>query len=94
MAEFCLECYNMIHGTNFDKRDLVISKELDHCEHCNSWKPAVVKMKAFHSWLPECPRRGKSNASASPTTKSQLQHCLSHNVRPKRPAKRRPGKKT
>ncbi len=42
MAEFCLDCWNRMNGTNYDKRKYVISKDLDLCEGCASLKHVIV----------------------------------------------------
>lgn len=42
MAEFCLDCYNKECGTQYTKKDVVISEELELCETCGQWKPVVV----------------------------------------------------
>ena len=31
MAEFCLDCWNELNGTNYSKRKYVVSKDLDLC---------------------------------------------------------------
>lgn len=43
MAEFCLDCWNKLNGTNDTQRDWVLSEELDLCEGCGQWKQVVVK---------------------------------------------------
>lgn len=40
MAEFCLDCWNRIHGTRFAPRD--VKTDLDLCEGCGQQKPVVV----------------------------------------------------
>lgn len=40
MAEFCLECFNRINGTDFRKKDVEL--EDDFCEGCAGWKPCVI----------------------------------------------------
>ena len=42
MAEFCLECWNRLNGTNHSKRKYIISKDLDLCEGCGEWKPVII----------------------------------------------------
>lgn len=49
MAEFCLECWNKINGTNDDKRKYILSKDLDLCEGCGELKPVIiVERKAYY----------------------------------------------
>lgn len=45
MAEFCLDCWNKLMGTNDPPRKYVISKELDLCEACGEWKPVIIRKK-------------------------------------------------
>lgn len=45
MAEFCLECWNKINGTNDPKSKYVLSKELCFCEECCYWKKVIVAPK-------------------------------------------------
>ncbi len=42
MAEFCLECWNRINGTNDKKSKYIISKDLDLCEECGKYKKVIV----------------------------------------------------
>jgi hypothetical protein len=39
MAEFCIECYNRIHGTDYKKGDVSCSRDL--CEGCGKVKPTI-----------------------------------------------------
>ena len=49
MAEFCLECWNKLNGTNDNERKYIISKDLDLCEECGEWKPVIVmERKKFY----------------------------------------------
>ena len=41
MAEFCLDCWNRINGTNDSPEKYIISKDLDLCEGCGEWKPVI-----------------------------------------------------
>lgn len=43
MAEFCLECFNKLNGTNYSKEDVILSTDL--CEGCGEVKPCVVGFK-------------------------------------------------
>jgi len=45
MAEFCLDCYNELNGTNDKSSKFIISKELDLCEGCGEYKQIVVAYK-------------------------------------------------
>ena len=42
MAEFCLECWNKINGTEGNERKYIISKDLDLCEGCGELKPVII----------------------------------------------------
>ena len=42
MAEFCLDCFNKINGTNDSEDDYIISDDLELCEGCGQWKHVVV----------------------------------------------------
>lgn len=42
MAEFCLDCWNELNGTNYSKRKYVVSKDLDLCEGCGEWKHVII----------------------------------------------------
>lgn len=42
MAEFCLECFNKIHGKNYTKHDVWL--ETDLCEECGEIKPCIVEL--------------------------------------------------
>lgn len=43
MAEFCLECFNRLGGTNYTRRDVVLDPDL--CEECGEVKPCVVVLR-------------------------------------------------
>lgn len=45
MAEFCLECWNKINGTNNPESMYVMSDELGFCEECGEIKSVVVMEK-------------------------------------------------
>ena len=51
MAEFCLECWNKINGTNHPESRYVMSKEVEFCEECWGLKRIVIKEKERHSLL-------------------------------------------
>lgn len=42
MAEFCLECWNELNGTNYGEEKYILSKELDLCESCEEYKQVVI----------------------------------------------------
>ena len=42
MAEFCLECFNIINETNDNEDKYIMSEDLDLCEGCGKWKNVVV----------------------------------------------------
>ena len=42
MAEFCLECWNQLNGTNDTKWRYVLSWEKDLCEGCGQYKRVIV----------------------------------------------------
>ena len=48
MAEFCLDCWNELNGTNDSPRKYVISRELDLCEGCGEYKHVIVRMKRYY----------------------------------------------
>ncbi|MGN1008494.1 MAG: hypothetical protein ACI4PV_06070 [Butyricicoccus sp.] len=43
MAEFCLECWNMLNDTKYTERELVLSHFPDLCEGCGQYKKVVVR---------------------------------------------------
>ena len=45
VAEFCLDCWNKINGTDDPPGKYVISRELDVCEECGEWKPIIIRVK-------------------------------------------------
>ena len=49
MAEFCLDCWNKINGTEDSDRKYILSKDLDMCEDCGEWKSVIImKRKAYY----------------------------------------------
>ena len=40
MAEFCLDCYNELHGTYYDDGD--VNLDYDLCEDCGEWKLTIA----------------------------------------------------
>jgi len=54
MAEFCLECWNKIMGTEDPKRKFVLSQKPDFCEECCQWKPVIIRVRKrylFFEWI-------------------------------------------
>lgn len=47
VAEFCLDCWNEINGTDETKDKYVYSKELDLCEGCGEWKHVIVRERGL-----------------------------------------------
>ena len=45
MAEFCLDCYNKLNGTNHRKSDVTLDDELDLCERCGEWKHCILSLE-------------------------------------------------
>lgn len=45
MAEFCLECWNKINGTDKPESKYVMSKEVTFCEECWEIKQVVIREK-------------------------------------------------
>ena len=57
MAEFCLDCWNKIMGSNDSSRKYMLSEDLDLCEECGEMKPVIVRIKwryATVEWFFEC----------------------------------------
>ncbi|MBR5540175.1 MAG: hypothetical protein IKU56_02220 [Clostridia bacterium] len=48
MAEFCVDCWNSLAGTNLSAEKYVLSKELDVCEECGKYKPIVIMEKKYY----------------------------------------------
>ncbi len=46
LAEFCLDCWNAIHGTNDPAEKYIISEELDLCEGCGQMKQVIIMPRA------------------------------------------------
>lgn len=78
MAEFCLDCWNRINGTNDPPDQYVISKDLELCEGCGMWKhviiterdvyrPCFVRFPAFPSkWFTHFKALFKNNLRRGP----------------------------
>lgn len=59
MAEFCLQCWNRLHGREDTKWDVRLSKEPELCEGCGRLCQMVVDInreRRFLKWL-----RGRPN---------------------------------
>lgn len=48
MAEFCLECWNELNGTNDSEKEYIMSKDLDLCEGCGEWKRVIVAERKIY----------------------------------------------
>lgn len=42
MADFCLDCWNKINGTNYTEKQYIISEELGFCEECQKITNVIV----------------------------------------------------
>ena len=42
MAEFCVQCWNRINGTDDPPSKFIISKDLQLCEGCGEFKNIVI----------------------------------------------------
>ena len=51
MAEFCLECWNKLMGTNDPKEKFILSRRPDFCEECRQWKPVIIRVKKRYCLL-------------------------------------------
>ena len=61
MAEFCLECWNKITGTQEPEEKLLFSRVPDLCEGCGERKPVIIRLKMRYlakEWLRERLRDG------------------------------------
>ena len=45
MAEFCLDCWNELNGTDYDESEYIISEELDLCEGCGEYKHVIIEKR-------------------------------------------------
>ena len=48
MAEFCLNCWNKLNGTNDSKKKYVFSDGLELCEGCGEWKRVIVMKRKYY----------------------------------------------
>lgn len=51
MAEFCLECWKEIGGTEATENQYIVSEELELCEGCGEWKHVIVSERSFFDGL-------------------------------------------
>lgn len=56
MAEFCLDCFNKLHGTHYTESDVTLMEDL--CEHCGEVKPCILSLdppgllnRIWKTWL-------------------------------------------
>jgi len=49
MAEFCLDCWNKINGTNEPESDYYMSKHPDLCEGCGKYKKVIIRPRSYGS---------------------------------------------
>lgn len=45
MADFCLECFNELNKTHYEKEDVV--EEFGICEGCGEYKDCVVDLRGY-----------------------------------------------
>ncbi len=43
MAEFCVDCWNELNGSNNTEKDFILSENLDLCEGCGELKNVIIK---------------------------------------------------
>ena len=43
MAEFCLNCYNRLHGTHVTEQE--VTTQWDLCEGCGQWRPVIASFR-------------------------------------------------
>ena len=43
MAEFCLNCYNRLHGTHVTEQE--VTTQWDLCEGYGQWKPVITSFQ-------------------------------------------------
>ena len=48
MAEFCLKCWNELHGTADPPQKYIISKYVDFCEGCAQWTNVIVMERKYY----------------------------------------------
>lgn len=47
MAEFCLECWNELNGTDEPESNYILSEDLELCEGCGEWKNVILLERTF-----------------------------------------------
>lgn len=47
MAEFCLDCFNEINGTNDTAEKYIFTKNLELCEGCGKLKNTIIIEKKY-----------------------------------------------
>lgn len=45
MAEFCMDCWNKLMGTQDSSEKYILSRDLELCEECGEMKPVIVAIK-------------------------------------------------
>lgn len=48
MAEFCVDCWNKLAGTNLPTNKYILSKELDLCEECGRITHIVITERKYY----------------------------------------------
>ncbi len=62
MAEFCLECFNRLNGTDLDEDDVTF--EMDLCEGCGQYRPCVLSILQW-------PRKGNRSSEDKNPSESE-----------------------
>jgi len=44
VAEFCRECFNKLHETNYGVNEIILSRDLDLYEGCGKYLPVVERI--------------------------------------------------
>lgn len=47
MAEYCLDCWNRMNGTNDPAKKYILSKEKELCEGCEQQKHVIIMPRRF-----------------------------------------------
>lgn len=51
MAEFCLDCFNKLEGTDYYEDEVTLGyDDLDLCEGCGQIRPCVVELRPPSLW--------------------------------------------
>ncbi len=45
MAEFCLDCWNKLTGTQYRPQYCILSEEPELCVGCGEWKPVLIRFR-------------------------------------------------